>query len=232
VSDARFLPHARPLPEQGEMEKTMFAAFTAKSIMQGTIQRLSGLDGWKDSIAIRERSFGAKKGGTYMSWMRTSNRDESHIDETSKAPKATSSRLKPLDDVVRAAMKKCESDLQCELGNFHCPDEVNFQDRVTIRDHEFTSYRTSESHGVVFFRDTVGVDSLVPGKVRVIFLVTQGSAEHVFPAVHHYLTPPTSLPNPFARYPDFGASLWSSDTQKEITIVPGNRDIYHAIYRD
>ena len=43
----------------------MFAAFTTKSIMQGTIQRLSGLDGWKDSIAIRERSFGAKKGGTY-----------------------------------------------------------------------------------------------------------------------------------------------------------------------
>ena len=138
----------------------------------------------------------------------------------------------PLDDVVRAAMKKCESDLQRELGNFHCPDEVNFQDRVTIRDHEFTTYCTSESHGVVFFRDTVGVDSLVPGKVRVIFLVTHGSAEHVFLAVHRYLTPPTSLPNPFARYPDFGASLWSSDTQKEITIVPGNRDIYHAIYRD
>jgi hypothetical protein len=54
VSDACFLPHARPLPEQGEMEKMMFAAFTAKSIMQGTIQHLSGLDGWKDSIAIRE----------------------------------------------------------------------------------------------------------------------------------------------------------------------------------
>jgi hypothetical protein len=36
------------------MEKTMFAAFTAKSIVQGTIQHLSGLDGWKDSIAIRE----------------------------------------------------------------------------------------------------------------------------------------------------------------------------------
>src|SRR5216683_4824969 len=32
------------------MEKTMFAAFTTKSIMQRTIQHLSGLDGWKDSI--------------------------------------------------------------------------------------------------------------------------------------------------------------------------------------
>jgi hypothetical protein len=81
-----------------------------------------------------------------MPWMHTSNRDESHIDKTSKAPKATSSRLMPLDDVVQAAMKKCESDLQCELGNFHCPDEVNFQDRVTIHDHEFTTYCTSESH--------------------------------------------------------------------------------------
>jgi len=26
--------------------------------------------------------------------------------------------------------------------------------------------------------------------------------------------------------------VWSSETQKEITIVPGNRDIYHAIYWD
>jgi len=90
----------------------------------------------------------------------------------------------------------------------------------------------SESHGIVFFQDTVGVNSLVLGKVHEIFLVTQGSAEHVFLAVHHYLTPPTSLLNPFACYPDFGASLWSSEMQKEITIVPGNHDIYHAIYWD
>jgi len=129
-------------------------------------------------------------------------------------------------------MKKCESDLQRKLGNFHCPDEVTFQDRVTIRNHEFMTYHTSESHGVVFFRDTVGVNSLVPGKVCEIFLVTQGSADHIFLAVHHYLTPPTSLPNPFTHYPDFGASLWSSETQKEITIVLGNCDIYHAIYWD
>ncbi len=129
-------------------------------------------------------------------------------------------------------MKKCESDLQRKLGNFHCPDEVTFQDRVTIRNHEFMTYHTSESHGVVFFRDTVSVNSLVPGKVREIFLVTQGSADHIFLAVHHYLTPPTSLPNPFTHYPDFGASLWSSETQKEITIVLGNCDIYHAIYWD
>jgi hypothetical protein len=92
-----------------------------------------------------------QKGGMYMPWMRTSNRDESHIDETSKALKATSLRLMPLDDAVQAAMKKCESDLQSELSNFHCSDEVNFQDRVTIRDHEFMTYHTLESHGIVFF---------------------------------------------------------------------------------
>jgi hypothetical protein len=62
--------------------------------------------------------------------------------------------------------------------------------------------------------------------------VTQGSTEHVFLAIHRYLTPPTSLLNPFACYPDFGASLWSSETQKEITIVLGNCNIYHAIYWD
>ena len=127
-------------------------------------------------------------------------------------------------------MKKYESDLQCKLGNFHYSDEVNFQDRVIIHNHEFMTYCMLESHSVVFFRDTVGVNSLVLRKVCVIFLLIQGSAEYVFLAVYHYLTPPTSLLNPFTHYPDFGTSLWSSEMQKEITIVLENYDIYHAIY--
>jgi hypothetical protein len=158
--------------------------------------------------------------------------DDSYIDDISKAEKAAVSRLKPLDEAIRTAMERIENDLQRELGHFHCPEEVNYQDRVTIRDYEFTTYRTSEKHGVVFFQDAASANALVPGMVRAIFLVMQDNAQHTFLAVHRYLAPATSLPNPFARYPDFGASLWSSETQKEITIVPGNRNIYHAIYRD
>ena len=103
---------------------------------------------------------------------------------------------------------------------------------MTIHNHEFTTYRTLESLGVIFFKAPAGTNSLVPGMIRAIFLITQDSAEHIFLAVHRYHTPLTSLPNPFTHYPDFGANLWSSEIQKEITIVPGNCDIYHAIYRD
>lgn len=128
-------------------------------------------------------------------------------------------------------MKKGEKDLQRELGFFRCPEQADFQDRVTINKHDFTTYRTSESHGVVFFQEAGEASALVPGMVRAIFLVRQDSATHIFLAVHRYLTPAASLPNPFARYPEFGASLWSSETQKEATIVPGSRKIYHAVYR-
>jgi hypothetical protein len=127
-------------------------------------------------------------------------------------------------------MKKSEKDLQRELGFFHCPEQADFQDRITINKYTFSTYRTSESHGVIFFQ--LGDATLVPGKVRSIFLVKQDSATHIFLAVHRFLTPEASLPNPFARYPEFGASLWSSEIQKEVTIVPGSRKIYHAIYRD
>jgi hypothetical protein len=140
--------------------------------------------------------------------------------------------LKPLEEAIQAAMRKNEKELHRELGSFRCPEQANFQDRVTIHDHEFTTYRTSESQGVVFFQEASDTCALVPGLVRSIFLVTQDNTTHTFLAIHRYLTPKTSLPNPFARYPDFGASLWSSETQKEVTIVPGNRRIYHAIYRD
>ena len=215
------------------MEKTMFSTFTAKSFMQATIQHLSGVDGWKDSIAIRERMFRTEKRGMYMTHVHLRCRGESRIlDDSSIPPKAVTSRSKPLDGSIQAAMKASESNLRRELGNFHCPEQVIFQDRVAIRDYEFTTYRTSESHGVVFFQAAAGSNSLVPGMVRAIFLVMQDRTEHVFLAIHRYLTPPRSLPDPFARYPEFGASLWSSETQKDITIVPGNRDIYHAIYRD
>jgi hypothetical protein len=55
------------------MEKTMFAAFCAKSTMHATIQRLGALDGWKDTIAITEQSFSTKKNGAYVPEMRASS---------------------------------------------------------------------------------------------------------------------------------------------------------------
>lgn len=145
------------------------------------------------------------------------------------------SKSKSLDSDTRTAMEKSEKELELELelelGSFHCPEVADFQDRITIRDHEFTTYRTSESHGVLFFQETSQASSLVPGLVRAIFQVTQGRTAYTFLAIHRYLAPGASLPDPFARYPDFGASIWSSETQREVTIVPVKRRIYHAIYR-
>jgi hypothetical protein len=141
-------------------------------------------------------------------------------------------KSKPVDDAIQAVIKKSEKDLQRELGFFHHPEQADFQDRVTINGLEFTTYCMSESHGVIFFQEAGGVSALVPGIVRAIFLARHDSATHIFLAVHRYLTPATSLPNPLASYPDFGASLWSSEMQKEVTIVPGSWKICHAIYQD
>ena len=51
---------------KGQMEKTMFTAFCAKSTMHGVIQHLSDLDEWKDSIAITERLFNTERRGEYI----------------------------------------------------------------------------------------------------------------------------------------------------------------------
>jgi hypothetical protein len=217
---------------KGQMEKTMFAAFCAKSTMYAVIQRLSVLDEWKDSIAITERSFNGEKRGKYILETRTISETMRSYTPPSTAKKAAITKSKPLDDAIQAAMTKSEKDLQRELGFFHHPEQADFQERVTINKHEFTTYRTSENHGVIFFQEAGGISALVPGVVRAIFQVRHGSATHKFLAVHRYLAPTASLPDPFARYPEFGASLWSSETQKEVTIVPGSRKICHAIYRD
>jgi hypothetical protein len=75
---------------KGEMEKTMFTAFCAKSAMQATVQHhLSALDGWKDIVAITEQSFGTKKSGAYIPDARTlSLSDESHRNPLSESGKS------------------------------------------------------------------------------------------------------------------------------------------------
>ena len=122
--------------------------------------------------------------------------------DTDKSPSRTKKvaimKLKPLDATIQAAMKKSEKDLQRELGVFHHPEQADFQDRVTINKHEFTTYCTSESHGIIFFQEAGGVSTLVPGIVHAIFLVRYDSVTHIFLAVHRYLMPTPSLPNPFA----------------------------------
>jgi hypothetical protein len=217
------------------MEKAMFSAYWAKSTMHATIEHLSTLDGWKESVAIMKQSFGRKKDGGYIKLRCAPLKlnDGCYIEKPPlKAENMSASKSKPLDRDIRVAMEKSKKDLELELGTFHCPEVADFQDRITIRDHEFTTYRTSESHGVVFFQEASHASSLVPGMVRAIFKVTQDRTAYTFLAVHRYLAPAASLPNPFARYPDFGANIWSSETQREVTIVPVKRRIYHAIYRD
>ncbi|SRR6266702_1660215 len=88
--------------------------------------------------------------------------------------------------------------------------------------HEFTTYHTLESHGVIFFQDAGDSLALVPGIVCAIFQVIQDNTTHIFLVVNRYLMPMTSLPDPLACYLEFGASLWSSEMQKEVTIVPGS----------
>ena len=48
------------------MEKTMFTVYSADSLMKATLQRLSGSNGWKDSIAIKEQSLQVIQGGMYI----------------------------------------------------------------------------------------------------------------------------------------------------------------------
>lgn len=49
----------------------MSSAFWAKSTMHATIHHLSFLDGWKEGVAIMEKSFRSNKGGGYITEIRT-----------------------------------------------------------------------------------------------------------------------------------------------------------------
>ena len=112
------------------------------------------------------------------------------------------------------------------------PQDVDFRsaqkhERVTIGGRLFTTKNRSRHNAEVFFKP-LDCEDLLPGVIAGIASIEDGDQEIFVLAIQPRKPASTFIKNPFARYPDFGAQLWSTEFEEEIMCIPATQPICHS----
>jgi hypothetical protein len=106
-------------------------------------------------------------------------------------------------------------------------DRLRLHKRVMIAGRIFASEAQSRRDAEVFFEHP---DSrqLVPGVIAGIYSMENGNEELFMLSVKARKPPSSQIPNPFSRYPDFNAELWSTEFETETVRIPATQPICHS----
>jgi hypothetical protein len=100
-------------------------------------------------------------------------------------------------------------------------------ERVAIGGRLFATKNRSRGNAEVFFKP-VDCEDLLPGVIAGITSIEDGDQEIFVLSIQPRKPAPASIINPFARYPDFGAQLWSTEFKEEIICIPATQPIFHS----
>ena len=98
--------------------------------------------------------------------------------------------------------------------------------RYSIRGNVFAPKHATMRNSTIFYQPR-DATTLVPAVIRQIFSPSS-NAELVFLAIHRY-SPARWQANerdPFADFPDFGASIWATEVQDQVEIIQPAQRIY------
>ena len=107
------------------------------------------------------------------------------------------------------------------------PRKAQQHKRIIIGGRVFTTKNQSRRNAEVFFQAANG-DRLVPGVISGIVSIEDGDEEVFVLSIHPRKEVTGYVANPFVRYPDFGAELWSIELEKDMIYIPAVRPIYHS----
>jgi hypothetical protein len=99
--------------------------------------------------------------------------------------------------------------------------------RLTMGGRLFATVNRSPRNAEVFFKPLDSED-LVPGVITGIASIEDGDQEIFVLSIYPRKPAPACTINPFARYPDFGAQLWSTEFEKEFMTIPATQPICHS----
>ena len=91
----------------------------------------------------------------------------------------------------------------------------------------FTTKNRSRHNAEVFFKP-LDCEDLLPVVIAGIASIEDGDQEIFVLAIQPRKPASTFIKNPFARYPDFGAQLWSTEFEEEIMCIPATQPICHS----
>ncbi|THH06094.1 hypothetical protein EW146_g9718 [Bondarzewia mesenterica] len=221
----------------GQLEVTMLQSFGAASNIKAFLQRPSCPPALQKCAPIIEECYGDQEWGTLMTDIRTLSFNISGETSSSRQQDIIDwKKAQMLDHDIYLVLKASENILRTELKNWILPKKCFPLDRCVIHGIRYAASYAMEHDSIVFFQP-YGGHELVPGTIRKIFSVQcyqpsrDTHVEYVLLVIHRYLPLPPGAGDPFKLYPDFGASLWSSEHVKQPDVIPCTRNIYHGIRR-
>jgi hypothetical protein len=142
---------------------------------------------------------------------------------------AATSKIQPFEVDIYDAL--VEASNMGKLGTCKAYPDALFLPRHMIRGLQYCDYKTGRKDSNVFFQPEAG-KPLVPGRIRQIFSLTgnnlTGKEDVVFIAVQRYKEVIHDFSNPFKRFEDFGAGLWSKHLG-EVEIIKPTDNVCHGI---
>jgi hypothetical protein len=178
---------------------------------------------------IVEQCYGRDNCGTLLSDVHALDSGERLVADIEQPWPYDKRRLKPLEsDVYNALVAISRS------GRVSQHRDAIIHTRRIIRGVQYTDYKSGRKDCNIFFRAEEGVP-LVPGRIRQIFSVPKKSQdglvkECLLLAVQRYNSIDNPLDDPFQRFADFGAGLWSSSVG-EVEIISPSDEFCHGILR-
>jgi hypothetical protein len=97
---------------------------------------------------------------------------------------------------------------------------------ISIAGRIFATKRQLPRNAEVFFQSSEG-GSPIPGVIDRIFSIHADSEDVFVLCIHPRKPLPKRVHNPFSRFPDFGAELWSTELGSVINI-PATQPLYHS----
>jgi hypothetical protein len=202
------------------MLKTFCAGANLKALLQGD-RCPSAL---KMAVPLLERKWDqGRRTGTIGELNNLGNSETRRVDNSKRIiiPREI------YDKAFQIAFEKASRTLPCTQE-----DDLRFRsaqkhDRVAIGGRMFATKNRSRRNAEVFFRP-LDCEDLLPGVIAGITSIEDGDQEVFVLSIQLRKPAPANIVNPFARYPDFGAQLWSTEFEEEAMFVPATQPIFHS----
>jgi hypothetical protein len=214
----------------------MLETFVAAANVKAFLQTRHCPDIIKETRHLLDKCWGDENRGTLMQDIHAAELGRGQRCRTTSREHINWKKRRSLPVDIHRTLASMSSTLRAEIPNWTTPTQVFFHDRWTIGGRQFSTSRATRKDSIVFVELEVG-GPLMPGMIREIFSVqcptkegTDEFIENAFLVVHAY-KPLDKVQDPFASFPDFGASIWSINLADHPVVVPTWRRVYHAISR-
>jgi hypothetical protein len=129
------------------------------------------------------------------------------------------------DNAFRVGFEEASRTLPCARDDNYRSAQMH--ERVIIGGRLFATNNRFRRNAEVFFKPLDSED-LLPGVIRGITSIEDGDHEVFVLFIQPRKPAPACIKNPFARYPEFGAQLWSTEFEEEKMCIPATQPIFHS----